>query len=90
MKKQYNKTTKRKLKNARFTQKQVAAGISSIIMEPNREWHKLKQSQYVIKKTFLVFAHRVEAWVSTKYMITNDIAYAAILMNSPNTINLQG
>ena len=61
MKKQYNKTTKRKPKNAMFTQKQVAAGISSIIMEPNREWHKIKQSQYVMKKTILVYAHCVEA-----------------------------
>ena len=85
MKKQYNKTTKTKLKNATFTQKQVAAGIFSIITEPNKERQMLKQSQYVMKKTFLVPAHHVEAQVSTNYMITNDIAYAAILMNSPNT-----
>ena len=51
-KKQYTKGTKNKLKNARFTQNQVAAGISSIITEPNAEWYKLKRSQYVMEKTF--------------------------------------
>ena len=51
-KKQYTKGTKNKLKSTRFTQNQVAAGISSIITEPNMEWYKLKRSQYVMEKTF--------------------------------------
>ena len=51
-KKRYKKATRRRLKNTRFTQERVAAGISSIITEPNREWHKLKQARYVMKKTF--------------------------------------
>ena len=51
-KKQYTKGTKNNLKSARFTQNQVAAGISSIITEPNVEWYKLKRSQYVLEKTF--------------------------------------
>ena len=43
-KKRFNKATKRRLKNTRFTQKQVAAGISGIITEPNMEWYRLKQA----------------------------------------------
>jgi len=50
--KEYSKLKRKKLKNARFTQAQVTAGISSIITKPNNEWLKLKRTKYIMKKTF--------------------------------------